>query len=102
MPQATHSILLASCLSRKYTHVFQWNVLASDHHSPCNQLIAYDPELKFPVSSIPLSILPEAWPIINCFQVSFRLRTRRDPVRSSAVFPALRRKALDYLCVYQV
>jgi metal transporter CNNM len=32
------------------------------------QLLRYDPTLELPVSSLPLSILPEAHPSINCFQ----------------------------------
>ena len=39
------------------------------------KLLQYDPAQGLPVSSFPLSILPEAHPSINCFQ------------------------ALDYLCV---
>jgi hypothetical protein len=41
----------------------------------CVQLLRYDPAEALPVSSFPLSVLPEAHPTINCFQ------------------------ALDYLCV---
>ena len=33
------------------------------------KLIKYDPAMALPVSSFPLSILPEALPSINCFQV---------------------------------
>ena len=40
-----------------------------------SKLLKYDPSKALPVSSFPLSILPEAFPSINCFQ------------------------ALDYLCV---
>ena len=32
------------------------------------QLLDYDPSLCWPVSKLPLSILPEAKPTINCFQ----------------------------------
>lgn len=32
------------------------------------QLLNYDPAKALPVSSFPLSILPEAYPSINCFQ----------------------------------
>lgn len=46
------------------------------HHPLYQQLLVYDPAKALPVSSFPLSILPEAHPSINCFQ------------------------ALDYLCVF--
>jgi metal transporter CNNM len=32
------------------------------------KLIDYDPAMALPVSALPLSILPEARPSINCFQ----------------------------------
>lgn len=32
------------------------------------QLLAYDPKMALPVSSFPLSVLPEAPPSVNCFQ----------------------------------
>lgn len=32
------------------------------------QLLAYDPSTALPISSFPLSVLPEATPKINCFQ----------------------------------
>jgi hypothetical protein len=32
------------------------------------QLLGYDPAKALPVSSFPLSVLPEAAPSINCFQ----------------------------------
>ncbi|KAF8310843.1 DUF21-domain-containing protein [Clavulina sp. PMI_390] len=41
------------------------------------KLIAYDPELKLRVSSIPLSILPEAKRSINCFQALDYFQTGR-------------------------
>jgi metal transporter CNNM len=57
--------------------------ISARHWSPTivlHQLIAYDPELRFAVSNIPLSILPEAKPSINCFQVGPRFLACCDPL----------------------
>ncbi|KAF9508018.1 hypothetical protein BS47DRAFT_1303273 [Hydnum rufescens UP504] len=41
------------------------------------RLIAYDADMKLPVNAIPLSILPEAKPSINCFQALDYFQTGR-------------------------
>ncbi|SJL11935.1 uncharacterized protein ARMOST_15349 [Armillaria ostoyae] len=41
------------------------------------KLLTYDPAKELPVSSFPLSILPEAYPSINCFQALDYFQTGR-------------------------
>ncbi|KAJ7776548.1 hypothetical protein DFH07DRAFT_951679 [Mycena maculata] len=41
------------------------------------KLLKYDPALALPVATFPLSILPEAWPSINCFQALDYFQTGR-------------------------
>jgi len=65
-------------------------------------LLTYDPKMALPVSAFPLSILPEAFPSINCFQALDYFQTGRAHLLLISRTPGLPGGAIGVLTLEDI